>query len=62
MLPSNDFSITYEYGWQNTSHHDDTIEDKLLQVSTILSNQCSWQGSISFLPHNAGGEVKDESC
>jgi hypothetical protein len=55
-----DFVFTYEYGWQNTSHNDITIQINLPQVNTIPANQCSWTGSISFFPHKAGGEAKNE--
>lgn len=54
------FVFTYEYGWQNTSHYDSNTKINLPQVNTISVNQCSWIGSISFFPHNAGGEGKDK--
>ena len=60
VLSVADFVFTYEYGWQNTSHNEITIQINLPQVNTIPANHCSWTGSISFLPNKTGGEGKDE--
>jgi hypothetical protein len=55
-----EYFFSYEYCWQNTSHHRNTILVNLPQVNTIPAGQYSWTGSISFFPHKAGGEGKNE--